>query len=311
MRVRDTLGRKITTLMTSVEADSPVFLFIPSLRDASSASAKLGAVEAVAKPAPAPSSAPTDASIFADLLQSFRATKAKAEDPPDWEAPLRLLERLATMQPDDPYILQQLALATYKYEQPDKVASLVAAKRVLEKLAPRTSSDAETVGLWGAIHKRLAEKLNNRDDIDEALRAYGRGYYIKNDYYNGINYAFMLNVRAACSEGDDALADRVLARRTRLDVFSICDVLESARRSNPDPGVDSDDDFWIGATKVEALFGLGRKDEAAKLKTKVIESERERLKQKLGPGEKATKEADWKERSLNEQLDKLNKLLPP
>ena len=27
--------------------------------------------------------------------------------------------------------------------------------------------------------------------------AYARGYFIRNDYHNGINFAFLLNVRAA------------------------------------------------------------------------------------------------------------------
>ena len=83
------------------------------------------------------------------------------------------------MQPDDPYILQQLALATYKFQQPDKKTSLVNAKNILNALAPRTSSDAETVGIWGAIHKRLWDEGKNREDLDEAVRAYARGYYIK------------------------------------------------------------------------------------------------------------------------------------
>ena len=109
------------------------------------------------------------------------------------------------MQPDDPYILQQLALATYKFQQPDRKTSLINAKDILNALAPQTSSDAETVGLWGAIHKRLWDEGKDREHLDEAVRAYGRGYYIKTDYYNGINYAFVLDVRASCSEGDEAL----------------------------------------------------------------------------------------------------------
>ena len=43
------------------------------------------------------------------------------------------------MQPDDPYILQQLALATYKFQQPDKKTSLINAKNILNALAPQTS----------------------------------------------------------------------------------------------------------------------------------------------------------------------------
>lgn len=315
MRVREILKGKITALMGSPEVDSPVFLFIPTLRAASVASAHLKAAAAAVSP-PAPSSEPTDNKSFSELLESFRAAKAKVEKAADWTTPLDLLNRLKTMQPDDPYILQQLALATYKYEQPDKKASLVAAKNILGKLTPQTSSDAETVGLWGAIHKRLWEESKNRADLDEAILAYARGYYIRNDYYNGINYAFMLDVRASSAGGDEALADRVLARRIRQDVLVICDRLLQAASSadkqkpgHPDPGAGSDEPFWIGATKVEALFGLGRSDEARLLQSQIVAQERERLKRAGGDSKAASEEGNWKERTLNDQLMKLGQLL--
>ena len=71
-------------------------------------------------------------------------------------------------------------------------------------------------------------QTQNREDLDESVKAYARGYYIRNDYYNGINYAFMLDVRASCSDGDEALVDRLLARRVRKDVLKICDRLLQA-----------------------------------------------------------------------------------
>jgi hypothetical protein len=309
MRVRKVLTDKITVLMDNSEADSPVFLFIPTL---SAASLPSMSFKEAAAPEPAPSSKPTDESSFADLLENFRAAKFKAKKASDWATPLELLNRLRTMQPDDPYILQQFALATYKHEQPDKQTSLVEAKKVMEKLAPRTSGDAETVGLWGAIHKRLWDELKNRDDLDEAIRAYARGYYIKNDYYNGINYAFMLDVRASSTLGDEALADRVLARRTRRDVLAICDrLLESAQSPVKQGSSGSEELFWIGATKVEALFGLGRKEKARLFQTEVAARERERLRRIADNGNRAGEEADWKESSLNTQLKKLGELLPP
>ena len=225
MRVRETLKEKITTLMGSQEVDSPVFLFIPALQAASLSKAT---VMAAAAASPAPSSAPTDQKSFAELLVNFRAAKDGVKAAEDWALPLALLKRLKTMQPDDPYILQQLALATYKFEQPDKKTSLINAKNILNALGPQTSSDAETVGIWGAIHKRLWDATQNREDLDESVKAYARGYYIKNDYYNGINYAFMLDVRASCSAGDEALVDRLLARRVRKDVLKISDRLLQA-----------------------------------------------------------------------------------
>jgi Tetratricopeptide Repeats-Sensor len=300
MRVRQELTKKITALMDSPEPDSPVFLFIPSLQPASLPKAR----EIAAAGPPAPSSKPMDQEqkSFAELLASFRAAKDAVSEVDDWALPLALLKRLKTMQPDDPYILQQMALATYKFGKPDTTTSLVKAKDILSALAPKTSSDAETVGIWGAIHKRLWGETKNREDLDESVKAYARGYYIRNDYYNGINYAFMLDVRASCSAGDEALADRVLARRVRADVLTTCDQLLRAA-----PGADSDEPFWIAATKVEALFGLGRRDEADRLKKEIVEKERLRLIEAGGDGAAS----QWKAGTLNDQLKKLGELLPP
>jgi Tetratricopeptide Repeats-Sensor len=300
MRVREKLKEKITALMDSPEPDSPVFLFIPSLQAASLPPAQ--AIAAAGPPAPSSEPMDREQKSFAELLVSFRAAKAAVSEDDDWALPLALLKRLKAMQPDDPYILQQMALATYKFGKPDTTASLVKAKNILSALAPQTSSDAETVGLWGAIHKRLWGATQNREDLDESVKAYARGYYIKNDYYNGINYAFMLDVRASCSAGDEALADRVLARRVRADVLIICDRLLQAA-----PSADSDEPFWIAATKVEALLGLGRRDEADLLKKEIVEKERLRLIKAGGDGTAS----QWKAASLNDQLKKLGELLPP
>ena len=69
----------------------------------------------------------------------------------------------------------------------------------------------------------------------------------------------------------------------------------------------ADELFWIGATKVEALFGLGRRDEAESLKTEIVEKERQRLT-KAGREGNAV---NWMGSSLNDQLKKLGELLPP
>jgi hypothetical protein len=69
----------------------------------------------------------------------------------------------------------------------------------------------------------------------------------------------------------------------------------------------ADELFWIGATKVEALFGLGRRNEAESLKTEIVEKERQRLT-KAGRDGNAV---NWMGSSLNEQLKKLGELLPP
>jgi hypothetical protein len=71
-----------------------------------------------------------------------------------------------------------------------------------------------------------------------AIRSYERGFSLRNDYCNGINFAFLLNVRVAhatefakTSAGPaesarhlaTAVADFVQAERVREEVLTICD----------------------------------------------------------------------------------------
>ena len=275
MRMRDVLQKKIAAILERGETDSPVFLFLPHLM----------ASKNEAPPPVAPTAAPKDDTSFADLLGMFESTKKNAKQPGDWLFVLVVLDRILNLQPTDPYLIQQKALATYKSQHPNALDSLHAARDVLQALNPDTTSDAETAGLWGAIHKRLWTATGDRAHLDKAIRSYSRGYFIKDDYYNGINYAFLLNVRAAKSDGDDAVADRVLARRVRAEVLTLCDAALGAPTLNPDAR------FWITATKAEALYGMGRQDESAE------------LRKTLGPD-------DWKTQSLDEQLATLKALQP-
>ena len=248
MRMRDVLQKKITAIIDQGTTDSPVFLFLP----------RLLSTERDAAPPPAPMAARQDDQSLAELLETFKDAKKSVKEPADWLFVVAVLRRLQKLQPSDPYIVQQLALATYKSKQPDVLSSLQSARTILDVLKPDTSAEAETIGLWGAIHKRLWDIDHKRPDLDTAVRSYARGYFIKDDYYNAINFAFLLNVRAGVSTGDDATADRVVARRIRNEVLTLCDAALKGTLSAADA-------FWVNATKVEALVGLGRHGEATSL----------------------------------------------
>jgi tetratricopeptide (TPR) repeat protein len=286
MRMRGELQQKISVILHSRETDSPVYLFLPQL---------LGRSRGAAVPEPAPTAAPRDEKSLADLVESLNDAKRAVKQPADWLVVAALARRLQNLQPHDAYIVQQLALATYKSKHPDVLGALQNARAILETLKPDTSSDAETVGLWGAIHKRLWEVGGERGDLDKAIRSYARGYFIRDDHYNGINFAFLLNVRAALAEGDDATADRVLARRIRAEVLTLCDTALATVGSAAAAGT-GDDLFWLTATKVEALLGLGRKEEADALREQLIGA--------------TPKPAEWMVSSMSDQLEALAKLRP-
>jgi hypothetical protein len=278
VRVKAELKKKIAHLLDNPDVDSPVFLFLPSLAEK----------EVVMKAAvPAPAAAPVSKESFAELMEDFRKAKAEVKKPIDWMPVIRFLKALQKMQPNDPYIIQQLALATYKSEMPDKIQALRKAKDILMPLAPPTSSDAETVGLWGAVHKRLWEESKEKADLDQGIRAYERGYFFKNDHYNGINLAFLLDVRASLTAGDEAVADRVRARRIRGEILDLCN------QSLKGGTLQGDDAFWVLATKVEALVGLRDPDAEPELAAAVAKAPQ-----------------PWMAETLVEQIDKLKALLP-
>ena len=60
---------------------------------------------------------------------------------------------------------------------------------IIKKLCPKKSLDIETLGITGAIYKRLFKLNKNFDYLDEAIYYYKKGYIIQNDYYNGENLA--------------------------------------------------------------------------------------------------------------------------
>jgi len=199
-----------------------------------------------------------------------------------------------------PFVLQQLALATYKSKHPDPLSALLRAREVLNPLDPGRTLDPETTGLWGAIHKRLAElpqrsEAERSGDIDTAIEALDRGFKLKHDHYNGINLAYMLDVRGARSSGDEATADRVDARRVRGRVADLCRTQLGAGVVADTPEKAKEERFWIRASLAEAEFGLGDKDAPQRLEE--------------APEAKAVK--NWMLLTAREQLEKLAKLLPP
>jgi hypothetical protein len=187
----------------------------------------------------------------------------------------------------DDYIVQQLALATYKSKEPDAERALRKAGVILEYLKPRASFDPETLGLWAAVHKRLFELTKESAALEEALFALERGFFIKLDYYNGINLAFMLDTKAATSDVKTKAELHGVARYVRRKVKNVCD------KALEVPDITDDDKYWILATLYETYVGLGQEDEALRWK---------------GESERVAK-AGWMSETTENQVAKLRALL--
>lgn len=279
-RMRTTLKEAIEVIASKPVNDSPVYEFLRNLKPPAIVNTE--AESLVASVAPEPAKAPETVSAYMDAANEALSSS-------DFVTAKAVLGKVRKVLPNDSYVLQKLALATYKAKLPNPMQALEEARGILAALKPEISTDTETLGLWGAIHKRMWDLNPEAELLDAAIHAYEKGFYLKNDYYNGINLAYLLNLRASqATDRAEAITDFVLAQRTRRKVIAICENLLTAKRL---PG----ETYWILASLAEAWFGLGEKAKA------------QGYLEEAGALDPAP--ADWMKESTSQQLDRLEALL--
>ena len=290
-RMYKALKEAIEILINEKQTDSPVYTFLNDLQipNRFTVANIAASMESVVLPAAEDS--------IATLMNLFK--EARSQKTTDWTFCISLLNKMLEKKPEDIYLNQQLALATYKSKKPDAETALNNAKKILEKLNPIQTTDPETLGLWGAVYKRYWDLWEKGPHLDEAIWAYEKGFYLKNDFYNGINFAFLLNVRASVSEGREAIADVVTAERIRKRVIDICNnILNQQNDAGKTVFIgDAEQKYWLQASLVEAYLGTGQKEESNK------------LKETISKGDANWKPEQWMIDTMNEQLAKLSGLL--
>ncbi|TMP95752.1 MAG: DUF4071 domain-containing protein [Verrucomicrobia bacterium] len=305
--------KEIMAVEPKLRWDSPVYKFIDRLTPPSLAEeVKQAVAAAVSEASPSSTASSRSAGVGPPAHSEMMQRVDEAQTKGDWVKAKILLEEIREMRragasetsadqqvenSEDPYILQRLALATYKSEYPNPEEALRGARDLLKLLDPQVSNDTETLGLWGSVHKRLWELTKDSSYLDQAIRGYERGFYLRNDYYNGINYAYLLNERAAhAADFAETVADFVQARRVRREVISICEqwvALNPPAARVPAGSKLAVIRYWVLATLAEAHIGLGEE----------------------APGQQGLEEAfgaapeQWMTKTTRDQLDKLKALL--
>jgi tetratricopeptide (TPR) repeat protein len=171
------------------------------------------------------------------------------------------------IKPGDPYITQRLALSTYKSQAPSQIASLVNALKIINELSPDSSNDPETLGIAGAIHKRLWKITKDPAELELSIKYYGRGFDIRRDYYTGENQAICLNYRSELeTDPIEQSYYRVSARKTREELESILnDIILSPNFT------ERSDQKWVLASMAQILFGLGKELDAQRFERRFFE----------------------------------------
>jgi hypothetical protein len=247
-RFRDDLKQTIEAIRAEHHTDSPVYSFLPGLKPPQrvvTRSARLAASQRV-------ETSDIDRPSAKALLDAALAKINPAEGGPgDYAGARALLEGVREQRPNDPFVIQQQALVAYKSEQPTPVAGLDEARSLLQELSPASTNDPETLALWGAIHERRWELLAEPDDLDTAIAAYERGYYLKQNGNDGSRLALLLNQRAVeClkrQDKDSAIADKVQARRLHLEVIRSTTPLATEEAADPRKRFDIVSSLWLAS----------------------------------------------------------------
>jgi tetratricopeptide (TPR) repeat protein len=170
------------------------------------------------------------------------------------------------MKPNDPYIIQQLTLATYKSKKPSEISALISALVIIDQLSPSDSNDPETLGITGAIYKRLWTTTNDPAQLNLAIQHYGRGFEIRRDYYNGENLALCHDYRSSLQEGsDDSIYDRISAKKVRESIIHILSDLVTSPSFE-----DRSDKRWIFASLANCCFGVMDRENGTKYEERFL-----------------------------------------
>lgn len=246
MRFQNYLEEKVKSFIRNPKTDSPVYTFLPKLNPPSFSENEIENIqESIDK-----------SHSTSDLVEL--AEKKKREG--DFKLSKALFKEALDTKPNDSFIIQRLALVTYKGKQPSDKESLYEALQILDVLHPINTTDPETLGLLGAIHKRLYELEKKTEHFDLSLHYYERGYYVKQDYYNGINTAFLYTKKA--SEAEDVFekyANYGQAKKIWREIIKKWTAVTLTSLFQ-----ERGDKEWIYLTLAEANYGLDNLDEEEK-----------------------------------------------
>ncbi len=313
-RFRKVLSDTIEDVLTNVQTDSPVYTFLqlepPALREQIN---KVVAEKAKEMEADAP---PPESQQTLSVITQQAEDAVERNDFITAQALFNSALLIWKPQGDNSksgantYLTHRLAFVTYKSKVPDELTSLNKALDLLKGLDLQHTNDTETVSLAGAIEKRLFESGRGEEHLAAALEYYQRGYFLLHNRYHGVNLAFLTDYRSLssfCTTDEDRIADRVIAKRIRHEVLTMCDndwnnIMAKQSSAAVKDGLEKNDAFiikqqksdkeqlfWILINRAEACFGLDDMDGYNKALSDAQNAEHE----------------SWMMDSLNEQIDKL------
>ncbi|HOF17238.1 MAG TPA: TRAFs-binding domain-containing protein [Bacteroidales bacterium] len=243
IRFKAELKSLIQSVLRNQKNDSPVYTYLPKLKPPVFSDKELELI----------TETPKNQVSLSELISD--AENAKNNN--DFGVAIMLYKACLNFEPQNVFLKQRLALVTYKYEKPNPKKALLNAENILDELNPEETTDIETLGLSGAINKRLFELSNDQTYLDKSIKFYSKGYHIAQDYYNGINYSYLLTLKSTLIDDKyEAISYFIQSQIVREQIVSICINLIKQKTFKK-----RNDKEWIYQSLAQAYLGLDKQDE--------------------------------------------------
>jgi predicted acylesterase/phospholipase RssA len=244
---------------------------------------------------------------FEELKKAIRELKGQF----DFDLARRRLEAartspLALCATHKLWIVQQLALCTYKDEELPPSARFDDALALLESIGLRdpNNKNAETLGLGGAVYKRKWERGGKLEDAYASLNFYRAAYESNPGQdlgFGGVNAALLLDILASrlariARRSGGAMEE---AAKLREEAKSLRQAMRNSLPAAAEHSPGLSHDYWYLATLAEIEFGLENYKAAGEWLQKAAA---------LEPGAQASPANLWMLQTTAEQFAKLARL---
>lgn len=252
-RFKRELKKKVKSILEDSKKDSPVYTYLPDLEPPKLKETSEPVLKERTNTEP----------TLSELIQD--AEKAKNNN--EFKIAQELYKICLRFESNNRFLIQRLALVTYKSKSPNPKQALINAAKILEPLNPEDTTDIETLGLSGAIDKRLFEETGEIDYLKSSIKFYEKGFHINDDYYNGINLAYLFNVLSKNMD-NKKVADSyfIQARIVREKVIEICKHLIGDKNFSL-----REDKHWVYQSLAQAYLGLGEIDKIKEIEQNIID----------------------------------------
>jgi tetratricopeptide (TPR) repeat protein len=198
----------------------------------------------------------------------------------------KVLDKAREQETDKTWVIQQLALCTYKDEELLASTRFAAALALLEEIGLRNPEEVikkkgiesetlpETLGLGGAVYKRMWEHNGQLEILHQALFFYRAAWErdttenkTLDKGYGGVNAAYILDLLAARAttiavragtKAEDAVEANELHQKARTLREAMAAILPKLGEQDTSLNIQ----YWYIVTLAEIYFGLGYYDEA-------------------------------------------------